>query len=31
VAHEKIVEEILASLSRHFGLAEPVAQEERAP
>src|SRR5215216_780475 len=31
VAHEKIVDEIVASLSRHFGLAEPAAQQERAP
>jgi len=31
VAHEKIVDEIVASLYRHFGLAEPAAQQERAP
>jgi len=31
VAHEKIVDEILASLSRHVGLPEAAAQEERAP
>ena len=31
VAHEKIVDEIIASLSRRFGLAEAAAQEERAP
>jgi shikimate kinase len=31
VAHEKIVDEIVASLARHLGLAETVAEGERAP
>lgn len=31
VAHEKIVDEIVASLCGHFGLGDAVAQVERAP
>ncbi len=31
VAHEKIVDEIVTSLSRHLGLAKAVAEGERAP